>query len=77
MSRDVARAAKGRSRFKEMFEPIMWLYVWLPLCGLAIGGVFLFYRVSGDLEVCQLYYPEMSRMACYMSTKTVRVPNGR
>lgn len=34
----------------------------------------LYFRVSGDLAVCREYYPEMSRAACYFSSKTVRVP---
>lgn len=37
----------------------------------------VYFRVSGDLEVCRIYYPEMNRAACYFSSKTVRVPGGK
>lgn len=36
----------------------------------------LYFRVSGDLSVCRMYYPEMGLAQCYFSSKTVRVPGG-
>lgn len=63
-------------KLKWYLQPIYWVYVYIPIVLVSIGLVFLYYRVAGDLEVCRLYYPEMSRLACYMSSKTVRVPSG-
>ena len=34
----------------------------------------LYFRVSGDLRICKIYYPEMGTLECYFSSKTVRVP---
>lgn len=64
-------------KLREAFNAFFLIYVWIPLIGLAIGSTILYYRVTGDLEVCKLFYPEMSRMACYFSSKTVRVPGAR
>lgn len=52
------------------------LMILAAILGVTLIVAIVYFRVSGDLEVCRLYYPEMSRMACYMSEKTVRVPNG-
>ena len=35
-----------------------------------------YFRVTGDIEVCRIYYPEMSRASCFFSSKTVRTPGG-
>lgn len=53
------------------------LYIVLPVLAIAFAGVLTFFRVSGDLEVCRLYYPQMNRFSCYMSEKTVRTPSGK
>lgn len=43
----------------------------LALAILAIVLIPLYFRISGDLSVCRQYYPEMGRMECYFSSKTV------
>jgi hypothetical protein len=47
------------------------------LVALALGAAALYFRISGDLTVCREYYPEMGRLECYMSSKTVRTPGDR
>lgn len=51
-----------------------WLWVCLFLVLGWIFGLPLFFRVSGDLKVCRIYYSEMNVLECYFSSKTVRVP---
>lgn len=49
-------------------------FVWFPAIIISIAGACLYFRVSGDIQVCRAYYPEMSLPGCYFSSKTVRVP---
>jgi hypothetical protein len=51
--------------------------IYIPIVILVVASFIGYLRVSGDLEVCRLYYREMSRAACFFSSKTVRVPEGK
>ena len=57
-------------------KAIVFIYIIVPLIILALALTAGFYRVSGDLQICRLYYPEMSLAGCYFSSKTVRIPGG-
>ncbi len=50
-------------------------YFGFPAVLISIIGTCLYYRVSGDIQVCRAYYPEMGLAQCYFSSKTVRVPS--
>lgn len=34
----------------------------------------IYFRVNGDIAVCKEFYPNMNKLECYFSSKTVRVP---
>lgn len=58
----------------KQFHLVVGAIIIIPL--LLILGVPLYFRISGDIQVCQKYYSEMGLMQCYFSSKTVRVPGG-
>lgn len=51
------------------------LAIIVVVVGIALST--LYFRVTGDIQVCQQYYPEMGLAQCYFSSKTVRVPGGK
>jgi hypothetical protein len=63
--------------FKHFMQLIYWVMVYAPITVICIAIYIVYLRVSGDVAICKLYYPEMKTMECYFSSKTVRVPNGR
>lgn len=50
------------------------LYGTAVIGGLLLVATFIVFRIYGDVQVCTKFYPEMNTFACYMSSKTVRVP---
>lgn len=49
-------------------------YFGFPLIVFSLLGFAGYYRISGDIQICRIYYKEMSLAQCYFSSKTVRVP---
>jgi hypothetical protein len=33
------------------------------------GGSFIYFKARSDIEVCDKYYPELSRVTCVFSSK--------
>lgn len=49
--------------------------LWMVIGSIPALLLYIFFlRVSGDIEICKIYYPEMNTAKCYFSSKTVRVP---
>lgn len=59
----------------KYFKFIYWYMVYIPLVCFAIAIYIGYLRVSGDISICKLYYPEMNIAECFFSSKTVRIPN--
>lgn len=55
-------------------DKAQWAIIIIPI--VLLSSMPLYWRVSGDIQVCRKYYPEMGLMQCYFSSKTVRVPGG-
>lgn len=67
-----------RNKMRPLLEPIVWIYIFLPILVMIIFGLVpMYFKIYGDIEVCQKFYPEMKTVNCFFSSKTVRVPGGK
>lgn len=61
----------------SIFAPIYIYYVWLPFLGLSIWGVVMYSKIHAEIEMCKIYYPELSAWNCYWSPKVLPQRSGK